>query len=266
MTTCDFCGEELEGDTITCPNCLSDVSHMLTSEPEGEEGDLVVPKRPDEVPLTDEENDQTPSPVDIPVVDTSVEPDQGPDDVSTGGITAADPDEGLGAVLEEPSGETSSPVPATTCRRCRAPSNAPVCDVCANTPAPRLVLEVEGYEPVIYRGREVKRIEITSDEVKIGRRDPSQGDYPDIDLREFHRQQIGFCSRRHAEIVYQRGDYYLVDLAGLDTTEYAESADADLELVPAKERRQLKDGSRVMIGSAVTFKVVVPEEESRESI
>lgn len=146
--------------------------------------------------------------------------------------------------------------PTDQCSLCGCPSTTRTCDVCASLPEPALVLQVEGHDAVIYRGRKVFRVAVVSDVVSVGRRDPATHTYPDIDLREFHAAKVGFTSRKQAEIVYDRGKYYIVDNSGRETTHFAADAQAAWEPVLLNEKRELVVGSRVMFADAVALFVL----------
>jgi hypothetical protein len=134
-----------------------------------------------------------------------------------------------------------------------------VCGDCAASPAPTLILEVEGHEPVRFRGRKVFRVAVTMDELLFGRRDAARGIYPDVDLQDFHGQADTFLSRKHAQVVRDRGAHYVEDLAGQDTTEFANAMGEEVKPLPKEERRELKPGNRFVLGSAVGFTVKLPE-------
>jgi hypothetical protein len=56
-------------------------------------------------------------------------------------------------------------------------------------------------------------------------------------------------------VVRERGKHYIEDLAGKETTQFAEKAGEPVETLRMGERRELKPGNRVIIGSAVAFVV-----------
>lgn len=75
--------------------------------------------------------------------------------------------------------------------------------------------------------------------VHIGRRDPRQNHYPELDLAEHDR---GIASRRHA-IIDRDGDYYtIVDLGSTNGTR------VNGALLPANQPQRLRTGDRIKIG------------------
>jgi serine/threonine protein kinase len=74
---------------------------------------------------------------------------------------------------------------------------------------------------------------------RIGRRDPRQNHYPEIDLAEYDR---GVASRHHAEI-RRDGDYYtLTDLGSTNGTQL------NGVTVPARRPQRLRSGDRIRVG------------------
>ncbi|MCU0494193.1 MAG: protein kinase [Chloroflexaceae bacterium] len=80
---------------------------------------------------------------------------------------------------------------------------------------------------------------------RIGRRDPRQHHYPEVDLAEYDR---GIASRNHATI-QRDGDFYsLVDLGSTNGTQLNGVA------VPARVPQRLRQGDRIKIGEVeMTF-------------
>ena len=76
-------------------------------------------------------------------------------------------------------------------------------------------------------------------QLRIGRRDPRQNHYPEIDLAEHDR---GVASRNHA-IISRDGDYYTItDLGSTNGTR------VNGQLVPRQQARQLRSGDRIKVG------------------
>jgi pSer/pThr/pTyr-binding forkhead associated (FHA) protein len=74
---------------------------------------------------------------------------------------------------------------------------------------------------------------------RIGRRDPRQNHYPELDLAEYDR---GIASRHHATI-QRDGDYYtLVDLGSTNGTM------VNGVLVPPRQPQRLRQGDRIKVG------------------
>jgi pSer/pThr/pTyr-binding forkhead associated (FHA) protein len=75
--------------------------------------------------------------------------------------------------------------------------------------------------------------------MRIGRRDPRQNHYPEIDLAEHDR---GIASRNHALIQRDTGGYSLVDLGSTNGTLLNGA------LVPPRTPQRLRSGDRIKIG------------------
>jgi hypothetical protein len=111
---------------------------------------------------------------------------------------------------------------ARFCAGCGAPIGEP--------PTPRLLF-------VSPRGRWEQKIERA--QMRIGRRDPRQNHYPEIDLADHDR---GIASRNHA-LIRHDGDYYtLTDLGSTNGTLLNGSP------VPARLPQRLRSGDRIKVG------------------
>lgn len=74
---------------------------------------------------------------------------------------------------------------------------------------------------------------------RIGRRDPRQNHYPEIDLADYDR---GIASRNHA-IIQREGDFYTVtDLGSTNGTMLNGLA------IPARLPQRLRQGDRIKVG------------------
>lgn len=250
---------------INCPECGVMVENTIASQRDDDDG-IVIPPHVgnDEIGLlTDAPTGGSPPaiPADLPVITTppaqtvaETEPPQvDPLPVQPPPISPPPP------VAPAAGKVASSGSAGNKCIRCGCSASAAICDICAALPEPALILQVEGFEPLIYRGRKVFRIAVLADVVSVGRRDPATQTYPDIDLREFHANDVGFTSRRQAEIVYDNGGYHVTDLGGKETTQFAPDANSEWQIVPLNERCELKVGSRVMFGEAVSLHVLDPK-------
>lgn len=160
------------------------------------------------------------------------------------------------AVPPAPPVPAPEPTPTGKCERCGVDSATPVCPVCAKSPEPHIILNVDGFEPVRYRGRKVHRVPITLDEVLVGRRDAAKNIYPEIDLSDFHSQ--GFISRSHAKVLFERDKHFLTDVAGRETTAIVKKGETEPRTVAVEEKVELEDGDRFIIGDAVSFTVILP--------
>jgi hypothetical protein len=275
MLTCPRCGlQDIDEGEIECRDCrlnLADRVVAVTAEGEGwppaggppvaseassPGGDAEPPDVPPLPPMPASDPVPETATAEVPVV----APDDAPP-VETPPPPAVDVVRPPETAVEEslPSPRPQPAAPTETCVRCGCESDATVCGVCRASPEPTMILEVEGFDSVLYRGRSVRRIPITTDELLVGRCDPGGGIYPEIDLREFHRRQMGFVSRRHAQLFREHDRHFIVDVAGQETTEFAEKLGDDLEKLAVDSRRELKPGNRVVIGSAVTFRVLDAE-------
>ena len=112
-------------------------------------------------------------------------------------------------------------------------------------------LIVGGSQTVFFDGRMTSQIRLDVDQVLIGRRDPSQGHYPDLDLGHF-RQIDAHISRRHARVFRKGNRWFLEDLCRNDATYLNDKAHVlNGESVP------LKNGDEVLISDSVamTFRI-----------
>lgn len=116
-------------------------------------------------------------------------------------------------------------------------------------------LEVEGTTEVRFRGQKTLQIRLEPGAIAIGRRDPPSGHYPDIDLQGV--PDFGFTARRHARLTVERGSLFLTDVKGEGTTAINEIGNS----IPRDSPTPLRHGDRIIIGEAVTMRVVVHETE-----
>lgn len=117
------------------------------------------------------------------------------------------------------------------------------------------VLEIEGDQPVRFRGRAVSVIELKAGEYMLGRRDLVEGHYPDIDLQDM--PHYGYTSRRHARLIVRDGQLFVIDIKGDATTAIN---DPQQPLAGGSEV-ELQEGDRLIIGEAVTFHVRVVNDD-----
>ena len=111
---------------------------------------------------------------------------------------------------------------------------------------------VDGQQSVFFDGRMTHKLRLDVDELTIGRRDPSAGHYPDIDLAHL-RHIDGHISRRHARLKRRAGQWYIEDLCDNDATFLNDQAH-----VLNREEAPLSDGDRIMISDslALLFRVM----------
>lgn len=125
-------------------------------------------------------------------------------------------------------------------------------------PPPRMrlfVLEVGDQRQVRFRGRVTAAVELAEGEYSLGRRDLVNGHYPDIDLQ--NAGDYGFTSRRHARLAVRDGQLFVTDLKGEDTTAINDPE----QFLPEGEERELNEGDRLIIGEAVTFRVLAVDDD-----
>lgn len=119
-------------------------------------------------------------------------------------------------------------------------------------------LVVEGGQTVFYDGRMTERILLDVDQLVIGRRDPTVGHYPEIDLTHL-RHLDGHLSRRHARVFRHEGRWWIQDLAQNDATFVNDHAHGlNGEAVP------LQDGDRVLVGAALVLRYLAPRATPRQ--
>jgi len=108
-------------------------------------------------------------------------------------------------------------------------------------------LVVEGGQSVFFEGRMVDRLRLDVDELLIGRRDPSVGHYPDIDLTHFvHIDR--HISRRHARVLRVDGRWFIEDLCDNDATWLNDRAHA-----LNRDRAELTDGDRILVSDSIAM-------------
>jgi hypothetical protein len=123
-----------------------------------------------------------------------------------------------------------------TCNRCGR-VNKPGARFCAGCGAPIGAPPVGRLLITTPRGRWEQKIDRMP--MRIGRRDPRQNHYPELDLAEHDR---GIASRNHA-VINRDGDYYTVtDLGSTNGTLLNES------LLPPRSPQRLRPGDRIKIG------------------
>ena len=141
----------------------------------------------------------------------------------------------------------SLPLPGDRRARYRADTGAH--DSVATNPPARLL--IEGGQKVFFDGCMVSEIPLDVDALLVGRRDPADGHYPDVDLAHF-RHIDPHVSRHHARFLKKSGRWTIEDLCANDATFLNDRAH-----VLNGERVQLQDGDRILISDsiAMTFRV-----------
>jgi len=84
---------------------------------------------------------------------------------------------------------------------------------------------------------------LKGEEIWIGRSDPSQGIFPDIDLTGLDINRT--VSRRHARIVFRNGTYWLEDMHSVNGTR------VNGKLLLSKKPTELQHGDRIEFGRGV---------------
>jgi hypothetical protein len=108
-------------------------------------------------------------------------------------------------------------------------------------------LRVEGGQKVFFEGAMTDRIRLDMDQLLIGRRDPAQGHYPEIDLA--HLTSLDpHISRRHARIYRAQGRWRVEDLCNNDATFVNDRAH-----VLNRASHELRNGDRVLVSDAVAL-------------
>lgn len=108
-------------------------------------------------------------------------------------------------------------------------------------------LSVEGGQKVFFDGAMTDRIRLDIDQLLIGRRDPAQGHYPEIDLA--HLMSLDpHISRRHARIYRAQGRWRVEDLSNNDATFVNDRAH-----ILNRTSHELRNGDRILISDAVAL-------------
>jgi hypothetical protein len=108
-------------------------------------------------------------------------------------------------------------------------------------------LYVEGAQKVFFDGTMTDRIRLDMDQVVIGRRDPAQGHYPEIDLA--HLVSLDpHISRRHARVYRAQGRWRVEDLSNNDATFVN-----DRSHILNRSSHELRNGDRILISDALAL-------------
>lgn len=93
---------------------------------------------------------------------------------------------------------------------------------------------------------------VETDTMLIGREDPGQGIFPDLDLERLARYGVGasHVSRRHARLTRCAGELTLVALAGSTGTQL------NRQLLRGGERATVRPGDRIILGGRVRMKLM----------
>ena len=104
---------------------------------------------------------------------------------------------------------------------------------------------------IIERGRSAgKQFPLSDDESQIGRWDADGGIFPDVDLDADDPEAK--VSRRHARILYRKGQYFIEDLGSTNGT----FINRGRRLLPG-DRQPLRDGDEIIVGKTfLRFRIV----------
>jgi tRNA A-37 threonylcarbamoyl transferase component Bud32 len=171
----------------------------------------------------------SPAPSPLPAV---LQPAMAPT-LAVGGSPAASPAQ---AVTQAPPTQVAAEPGGVACPRCGRVNKqgARFCATCgaplAGPPVARLMVSSP---------RGTWEMKLDRLPCRIGRRDPRQNHYPELDLAEYDR---GIASRHHATI-QRDGDFYtLVDLGSTNGTM------VNGVLVPPRQPQRLRQGDRIKVG------------------
>lgn len=104
---------------------------------------------------------------------------------------------------------------------------------------------------IIERGRSAgKQFPLSDDESQIGRWDADGGIFPDVDLDADDPEAK--VSRRHARILFRKGQYFIEDLGSTNGT----FINRGRRLLPG-DRQPLRDGDEIIVGKTfLRFRIV----------
>lgn len=136
----------------------------------------------------------------------------------------------------QPASPPSPSLNGAACSRCGR-INKPAARFCAGCGAPLNPPPVARLLITSPRGTWEQKLDRMP--VRIGRRDPRQNHYPELDLAEHDR---GIASRNHA-VITRDGDYYMLTDLGSTNGTLINGA-----LVPQRQPQRLNQGDRIKVG------------------
>jgi tRNA A-37 threonylcarbamoyl transferase component Bud32 len=149
--------------------------------------------------------------------------------------TYVDPTIGVTPPAVIPAGHTDGVVACATCGHVNRGDSR----FCISCGMPLGEVKARSVLMIVASPRGSHRVRLNKFPARIGRRDPAQRLYPEIDLADYDR---GVASRSHAIIIEHDGEHMLEDLGSMNGTML------NGQPVPAHQPQRLRPGDRIRIG------------------